>query len=148
MKNNIFNAFLILFVAVILWLLPQTSAIADFITDLRTDTLSATTAVAATTANVTLLDSLYDDDIGSVAIFSDDDTDTPLANSYNTTSRALNITGLTANATRVLEVTYDIDALGGSPAVVIFVGNLPFIWLIVIAVFPMAAIFVIFRNRG
>ncbi len=148
MKNNIFNAFLILFASVILWLLPQTSAIDDFITDLRTDTLSATTAVAVTTDNVTLLAALYDDDIGRVSIASDDATDIPIANSYNTTSRALNVTGLTANATRVLEVTYDIDALGGSPAVVTFVSNLPFIWLLVIAVFPMAAIFVILRNRS
>lgn len=129
-------------------MLPITSAIYDFRTDLRTDTFSTATAVGVTTANETLLEELYDGDIGSVDIASDDATDVPLPNSYNSTSQVLNISGLTGNVTRTLEVSYDVDALEGSNAVDTLLGWLPYIWILVIVVFPMAAIFAIFTGRA
>ena len=144
---RIFYAFLIIFVATILWMLPVTSAIYDFRTDVRTDTFSTTTTVGVTTANETLHEELYDDDIGSVDITSEDATDTPLPNSYNATSQVLNIIGLTENTTRELEVAYDVDALEGDNAVDILLGWVPYIWILIICVFPMAALFAIFTGR-
>lgn len=143
---RIFYVFLIILVAVILWMLPITSAIYDFRTDLRTDTFSTSTAVGTTTANETLLEALYNDDLGSIDIDSDDATDIPLPNSYNSTSQVLNITGLTENTTRTLEVAYDVDALEGANAVDTLLDLVPYLWILIIAVFPMAAIFAIFKG--
>ena len=94
-------------VAAILWMIPMTDAIYDFRTDLRTDAFSASTAGGLTSANVTLLDDLYDCDMGSIDISSNSTTDTPLPNSVNCTSRLLNIDGHTENITRTLDVSYD-----------------------------------------
>lgn len=133
-------------VAVILWMLPVTQAIYDFRTDERTDTFSTPTAAGVTTANETLLEALYGADIGSILIVSDLATDVPLPSSYNSTSQVLDMTGFTENTTRTIEISYDVDALRGNNAVDTFLGWLPYIWILVIAVFPMAAIFAIFKG--
>ena len=128
-------------------MLPVTQAIYDYRTDQRTDTFSTDTAVGVTTANETLLGDLYDCDMGSIDIDSDEATDAPLPNSINCTSQELNVTGLTANTTRTLNITYDYDALAGNNAIDTLVGWLPYIWILIIVVFPMAAIFAIFTGR-
>lgn len=128
-------------------MLPLTDAIYDFRTDLRTDTFSTATAAGVTSANETLLEELYDDDIGSVDIASDNATDAPLPNSYNSTSRELTITGLTANITRTLDITYAVDALQGSTAIDAIVDRIPWIWLLVTIAFGPAALFAIFTGR-
>ena len=130
-----------------MWLLPITTAIYDFRTDLRTDTFSTDTAAGVTSANETLLESLYEGDLGSIDIFSDDATDVPLGSSYNATSRLLNVTGLTANATRTLDVSYDVDALQGSEAINTLVDRVPWIWFLIIVAFGPAALFAIFTGR-
>jgi len=144
---RIFYAFLIVVVSAILFMLPVTEAIYDYRTDLRTDTFSTTTAAAVTSANVTLLTGLYDSDISTIDIDSDDSTDDPLANTYNATSRVLNVTGLTAATTRTLDITYDIDALEGSDAIGKIADIVPFVWMILIIAFPPAALFAIFTGR-
>lgn len=145
---RIFNAFLAIFASVILFLLPLTTAIYDFRTDLRTDTFSIATGVGVTSANETLLNDLYDGDIGSIDIASDDAADVPLANSYNATSRLLNITGLTDNTTRTLSISYDIDALLGSDAINILADRAPWIWMVMVIAFAPAALFAIFTGRA
>ena len=144
---RIFYAFLIVVVSAILFMLPVTEAIYDYRTDLRTDTFSTTTAAAVTSANETLLVGLYDSDISTIDIDSDDSTDDPLANTYNATSRVLNVTGLTAATTRTLDITYDIDALEGSDAIGKIADIVPFVWMILIIAFPPAALFAIFTGR-
>lgn len=144
---RIFYAFLIIFVTAILWMLPITSAIYDFRTDLRTDTFSTSTAIGVTTANETLMGDLYDCDMGSIDIDSDDATDNPLPGSVNCTTQVLTVAGLTANTTRTLDITYAYDALAGNNAIDTLIGWLPYIWILVIVVFPMAAIFAMFTGR-
>jgi len=144
---KIFSAFLIILTSVALFLLPLTAAIYDFRTDLRTDTFSTATGVDAHSANETLLNDLYDGDIGSIDIASDDTSDTPLANSYNATSRQLNITGLADNTTRSLDVSYDIDALQGSSAISTIADRVPWVWLLMVIAFAPAALFAIFTGR-
>ena len=129
-------------------MLPVSEAIYDYRTMSRTDTFSTDTAVGVTTANETLLDDLYNGDIGSVDIDSDDATDAPLANSYNVTNQVLNIGGLTANATRILGITYDVGALTLYVAVDTLLDFLPYIWVLIIICFPPAALFAIFTNRA
>ena len=145
---RILYGFLVMVTTVILWMLPVEEAVYDFKTALRTDTFLTATGVGATSANETLLDDLYEDDTGGVDIDSDDSTDTPVANSYNATSQQLLVTGLTANTTRILEITYPYDALVGFDAIEIVVDRFPFIWMLLIIVFPIGAFAAIFMGRS
>ena len=146
---RIFYAFLVIVVASILFMLPLTTAIYDFRTDLREDTFDTDTGGSVTTANVTLGKPIYDNDTQTIDILSDLATDVPAYtdSSYNVTSRKTGIEGLTANTTRILTVSYDIDALEGSDAINTVMDIIPFIWLLVIIAFPMMALFAIFTGR-
>ena len=145
---RIFYAFLVLLTSVFLWMLPVTDMVYDFCTTLRTDTFSATTPLASTTANVTLWGDLYDCDMGSIDIDSDNTTDTPVPSSANCTSRVLLVDGLSANTTRILTVAYDVDSLTGFPALKTLLDMAPFIWIVIILCFAPAAIFAIFTGRS
>ena len=144
---RIFYAFLVIVVAAILFMLPVSDAIYDFRTDLREDEFISATGVGVDTANVTLGKPVYDDDTGTIDILSDLATDVPAYSSYNGTSRQIGVSGLTANTTRTLTVSYDIDALGGSGAINNIMDIIPFIWMLIIIAFPMAALFAIFTGR-
>ena len=144
---RIFYAFLIVMVSAILFMLPLTEGVYDFRTDPRTDTFSVDTGVGVTTANESLLSDLYDCDMSSIDIDSDLATDNPQYYAINCTTRLLDITGLTANTTRTLSITYDFDALQGSTAINNLVDRVPWIWLLVIIAFAPAAIFAIFTGR-
>ena len=143
---RIFYAFLIIFVSVILWTLPITQMVYDYRTDQRTDTYSTDTAVGVTSANETLLDDLYGCDMGSIDIDSTLATDAPLPNSVNCTNRVLNITGLTANTTRTLDITYDYDALEGNNAIDTLLGWIPYINILIIVCFPIASILAMWKG--
>ena len=146
---KIFYAFLIVMASAILFMLPVSEAVYDFRTDLRTDTFSVTTGLGVNTANVTLLGDLYDCDIESVDIDSDNAMDHPLPipGSINCTTRVLGIEGLTANITRILDVTYDIDALRGSTAINLLMDRVPWIWLLMIIAFAPAALVSLFLHK-
>ena len=129
-------------------MLPVSGAVYDFRTDLREDDFSSTTVAGQTTENVTLHKPVYDDDIDTIDIVSDESADTPAYNSYDNTTRVVNITGLSANLTRTLTVSYDVDALEGGDALNTFVGYIPWIWMLIIIVFPIAALAAIFTGRA
>jgi len=145
---RIFYAFIIIFVSAILFMLPFTQMAYDFRTDPRTDVYTVDTAVGITTGNESLYDDLYDDDMGSIDIDSTLATDIPMPSSYNTTTRLLDITGLTANTTRTLSITYDYDALDASEAIATLIDRLPWVWLLVCVAFSPAALFAIFTGRA
>lgn len=145
---KIFNSFLIIMGSIVLLLMPLTSAVYDFATDLREDSFTVATGVGETSGNVTLIKPIYDDDTTTIDVISDLSTDDPLFNTYNTTSRATNFTGLTANTTRTLTVSYDVDALNAWPAVNSLVDVTAWLWLIIIICFAPAAIAAIFIGRA
>lgn len=142
---RIFNGFLIIFIAIVLWMLPLTQAIYDYRTDIYEDIYNYETGAGVTTANVVLTNPIYNDDTNTIELFSDLSTDVPLFGAYNTTTRLLSVNGCTASANRTLRVDYDIDALVSQPALSTFMDWLPYIWMIIISVLPMAAIYVIIR---
>jgi len=144
---RIFYAFLIIIVAVILFMLPLTEAIYDFRTDLREDEFTYATGAGESAANVTLGKPVYDDDIFTIDILSDLSTDNATYSGYNVTSRLLDISGLSDNATRLFTISYDIDALEGSDAINAFMDIIPFIWMLIIIAFGPAALFAIFTGR-
>ena len=109
---RIFYGFLIIVVAAILFMLPMTSMIYDFRTDVREDTYTVTTGGGVTTDTQTLTHAIYDNDTDTISIVSSISTDTPLYTSYNSTTRLLAYSGLAASSTRVITVSYDVYALG------------------------------------
>lgn len=145
---RIFWSFLIIFCAVVLWMLPFTSATYAFLTDVREDVFRYDTAVGQTAANVTLLKPVYDDDTTTISLLSSISTDLPVMTSYNVTSRLLQMNGLTDNTTRSLYVTYDIKAQEVNTAINTLINTTPLIWLLCIIVLPIAGIAAIFMGRA
>lgn len=144
MPSKIFYCFLIVMVAAVLWLLPVTPGIYSFRTDVKEDEFYITTGGGVITGNVTLNKALYDDDVSTISFSSNCTTDNPQVVEYHTTNRVLDVTGLTESEVRVLTVNYDFDALSSSDAISNFMDKLSWIWLLVIAIFPVAGIVAIF----
>lgn len=145
---RVWQAFLIILASVILFLLPLTDAMYDFKTDRQEDSFSTSTAAGQTTANLTLSESVFDDDTTTIEITSDLSTDSPAWSSYNATSHSLLASGLTANTTRNLTLYYDVDALGGSDAIVNLADKMAWIWLLIIIAFIPAALAAIFIKKA
>lgn len=144
---RIFQGFLIIFITVILFMLPVSDAIYDYRTDVREDSFNYETGGAEVTANVTLHTPIYDNDTDTITILSDLATDIPLFFAYNTTTRLVDITGMTAASNRTLRVSYDINALADHDALDGFIGWLPLIWILMVCVLPMAGIYAIIKRR-
>lgn len=145
---RIFYAFLILLVSAFLFMLPVVEAIYDYRTMQRIETEAVPTAVGVTTGNVILGIAPFENDTDVLNIISDLGTDAPAFSTYNTTNRMVSFGGLTANGTRVITITYLIDALSTVPAVNTLMGWLPFIWYLVVVAFIPAALFAIFTSRA
>ena len=146
--SRIFNAFMIIVASTFLFLLPLTLLVEDFKKDQQIDNFSVPTAVGETTENVSLSEELYEGDATSVTVLSDLATDSAGWGSYNATVNNLLITGLTTNTTRIIKVTYDIDALGGSVAIINLADKLAWFWLLICIAYAPAALAAIFTGRA
>jgi|SRR3990172_10535902 len=142
---RIFRAFLIMVSAVILFLLPITTLVYDFRTDLETDTFSVTTAIGETSANTTLLVAIYGNDTDTIS-YTSNVTETPSVSAYDTATRQLTTASLTANVTRSLVVSYNIDAINND-SVATLLDNTSAIWLLMVITLPVAAIASIFLGK-
>ena len=129
-------------------MLPVVEAIYDYRTMQRIETETVPTAVGVTTGNVVLGVPVFENDTDVIEIISGLGTDAPVFSTYNTTNRMVVFSGLTANGTRIITITYLIDALGTVPAVNTLMGWLPFIWYLVVVAFIPAALFAIFTGRA
>ncbi len=96
-------------------------------TDATTETEAAVvTGVGVTNADVVLTNDPWQDDVDYVlTITSDEVTDVPVANTYTTATNTLNITGLAADDSRTLTITYETDALGDYTGMGALVGIAP-----------------------
>ena len=117
MGGRIFLGFLIIVTVSILFMIPVTQAVYDYRTDVREDSFNIFTFAANTTGNMTLLKAIYDNDTSTLGFISNNTSDLPLYFAYNTTTRELEVSGLAANQSRLLDVSYDVDALGDAVAV-------------------------------
>ena len=111
-------------------------------------TPAVTTAAGVTSANVTLLKPLWEDDIASVtALTSSDGDDTPAV--YSFASDVLLVTGLQAETSRTLTLTYRYGALTGTNAPADTFLNLLFIFIgIALLVFILAMLYSSWQKRG
>lgn len=147
MGNRIFYGFLILVFSALLWLIPITSLIYDFRTDVTQNDFYVSTAIGTTNATVVLTKSIYLADVSTLSALSDLASDDPTYASYNTTTRATVFTGLSENATRTLQVSYDTDALNSSAWDTVL-DIFPKIWMILIIAFPVAGLVAILIMRS
>lgn len=137
---KVFYSFMVLFAVTILFMLPITPGVYDFRTDVKDDTFWIEEDGATTTANVTLLKSVYDDDVSTISVTSDLFTDSPAVAGYHTATRVVDITGLTISQNRTLTVAYDYDALNASDAIANILDVLPWIWLLCVIAFAPCAL--------
>lgn len=121
------------------------TAITDAITQEYTQTISGIVTGDLYAANATLGRAIYNNDTSSVvSIASNHTADSPTASAYNLTTRALEVSGLSANTTRSLTVVYDITSTiipGGSALVI---GLLRWFWVFVIIGLCGGAIYAFF----
>lgn len=69
------------------------------------------TAVSVNSANITMAQAVYADNLASITSVSSNITgDTPTAASFNSVSKVLNVTGLVQSNTRTLSVNYEIPS--------------------------------------
>lgn len=89
---------------------PILDGIKGWRTEDTTEAFSVTTAAGVTTANVTLANDLYQDDVSEViSISSNISGESPIASTYSDTSGKLLVSALNPSATHTLTVNYYAD---------------------------------------
>lgn len=144
--QKIFTSFLIILATTAFFLLPLTGASEELKTDTREDTFSVPTIVGQTTDNIVLAKAIYDSDTTTLTVVSDLSTDTVSWSSYNATDQHVLISGMTANTTRTLTATYDVDALN-STNLSTFSDALVWILLLAAGAFAPTALAAIWAGR-
>lgn len=145
---RIFQSFLVLIFVAILWLVPYSSAIYAFRTDVREDTFTITTAPAETTTTLTLKRPVYNDDDETISVISDNSADTPVIDSYTAATRALVVTGLIDDDTRIITAFYDVPAFTVHSALDVLMDILPFFIILILVALPVVALIMIWKfNR-
>jgi hypothetical protein len=129
-------------------MLPLTGMVYLFQTEQRTDSFAITTGVGETTANVTLVKFIYDDDTSTIE-YNSSIAESPSTSTYNGTTKTLLIAGLTDNTSRSMTVAYDVDAIAAEGAAISsLLTRIPGIYLILIVSFPVVALLAIFLGKG
>jgi hypothetical protein len=123
---------LVLMGVITLLLLPAAiSGINDFRMTNQTGLHVAATVSPATSANVSLVAVLFNDDITNVSsVTSNNTSDSPLAAAYTSTGKVLNVQGLVTDASRTLTVVYKRDALTDATGASIAAKLLPFMQIL------------------
>lgn len=122
-------------------------ALMDFRTDTFDETFLETTAAAVTNTTVQLAEPLWDDSVAYATVVSNDTTEMPTPNSYNTTTRQLTITNLNANTSHILTVTYDSSGLDDYAGAEAGVKSVPTAIMASVIILPLALIIGFFVRR-
>lgn len=139
---------------IIIWaaflMMLATPAVFSTIDNSITDDYSQSIAGVSTgsgvySANITLGQAVFNDNVASIsAITSNVTTDAPTASSYNSVSRAVEVTGLSASQLRTLTVAFTIDSPILPDSLVTFLVILRWFWVFVIIGFAGGAIYAFF----
>lgn len=107
------KALLLMIGAVIIILLMPAVLLSvnDFLMDEYEASYIVTTGANATSTDITLTQELYDDQTYNAVVTSNITADAPVPSSYVSSTQVLTVTGLDADNSRTLTVTYQIDAL-------------------------------------
>lgn len=120
------------------------TGITDAVTDFRTDELAeefvGDTAVGVTSTNVQLGSELWDDSLSYASVATNATADAPALTSYNGTNRQVTVTGLAANTTRTITLTYRTAGLSDYSGAEEISLNIPVIILVFIILLPASGI--------
>lgn len=121
-------------------------SINDAVTEETTQSFAGvSTASGIYAANVTLSRDIYDDDTQAVTgITSNRSDDSPTAYSFNSVSRALEISGLVDNVTRTLTIAVDIDSTSMPDGSAAFWLMMRWFWIFAIIGYTCGAIYAFF----
>lgn len=130
-------------IAALIILALAAPAIPDAVESFRTDTLTqdytVATGVGVTTASVALSHSLWNDSVSYVTRVASTITgDSLVADNYTAASRALALSGLSANTSRVISVDYRTDGLGDNPAASTGSTYFPAVFILFLVLIPLA----------
>lgn len=129
------TVFLIVGLVITIMMFPMAlSAMHDIQTDSQTEVEAAvTTGVGVTTANVVLTYDIFNENLANVtSITSDELTDVPVAGTWVAATNTLTVTGLAADDSRTLTITYNYDGLTDYTGLGTVVGISPILlWLVI-----------------
>ncbi len=147
MKSRIFEAMLVLVLVGFLWMLPVPDAIYNYRTTVRADHFTVDTIEGQTTTTLVLFKPVYGGDPEKISASSNSTSDSPEIASYEPSTRAVTVSGLSESEAHRLEISYDTDALTQSRSISSFLDYLPWLWIINLFAFPICAIIVVIRQR-
>lgn len=138
-------------IAVVFIIFPM---VMDSTHDVQTDRYVETEAAVATgagetSAGVVLTYELYNNvNTSVISITSDEGTDTPAAGTWTESTKTLTVTGLAAEDSRTLTITYEYDALTGFTGMGAFAGIIPLLILVAIVAVLIGGIWSSVKGRG
>ncbi|AAW39851.1 hypothetical protein [Dehalococcoides mccartyi] len=138
-------------IAVVFIIFPM---VMDSTHDVQTDRYVETEAAVATgagetSAGVVLTYELYNNvNTSVISITSDEVTDVPVAGTWTQATKTLTVTGLAAEDSRTLTITYEHDALTGFTGMGAFAGIIPLLILVAIISVLVAGIWSSVKGRG
>lgn len=116
----------------------------DFRTDLLTETYNGDTTSGSINATLQLSHPLWKETVSDMVVRTDVSSDVPYAHNYNSTTREIVVSGLTANQTREITLTYKTAGLSDYEGGEEIATKIPlFIMLMVIMIPVLALIFVV-----
>lgn len=122
---------------------PITGLCHDFQTDVRTDNVYTSTGPGAVTADIVLFKSIYADDSSTLSVNSSI-SESPVITAYTAATKTASIGGLTANTSRTISLSYEVDALGGSSSWTTLLGIAPYLYYLILVIIMAAGPIVIF----
>lgn len=143
---KIVATFLMLVLVALLFMLPISTAVYDFRTDIYEQTFTDLTTAAAS-ENISLFKPIYNDDYTTILCSSDLATDNcTYGTFYDSTSHVVTIIGFTPAGTRDLTVSYDVNALTSIGALDTFLNMVPWLWYLLLVAVLGVSIFAIWRR--
>ncbi len=121
--------------------------IQDFQTENIDQNINVSTGVGVTTATMTLGSTVWNDSLAYLAISSNNSSDVPIATSYNVTSKALTVSGLSDNTTRILTISYKTNGLDEYRGVEQATTALPTVLIVGIIAVVLGAVVIAFMRR-
>jgi microcystin-dependent protein len=144
---KIVATFLMIVLVGLLFMLPISTAVYDYRTDIQEEDHTVTTAALTTSANVSLHLPIYQANLSTLSFSSTVATDNAVPGTfYDSTSHVVTVNGLAASTTRDLTAFYDVNALSSVGALDTFLNMVPWLWYLMLVAVLGVAIFAIWRR--
>jgi hypothetical protein len=144
---KIVATFLMIVLIGLLFMLPISTAVYDYRTDIQEEDHTVATAALATSANVSLHLPIYLANLSTLTFSSTLATDNATPGYYyDSTSHVVQVNGLTALSSRTLTAFYDVNALTSVGALDTFLNMVPWLWYLMLVAVLGVSIYAIWRR--